>query len=128
MLGQRVKASIDLMKKGSAAPSRLKQVVNLGVAIEPGTKISRFRLLGEYWDATNVLGMTPLRKLHLGAELSVKDIIGFTAGLSGGSTSGGFYVDIYALRLDGGVYIQDMDDRTGVRPDKRLFFRLTTGF
>lgn len=116
------------MTEDSAAPSRLKQVVNLGVAVEPSTKFSRFRLLGEYWDATNVLGISTLKKLHIGAELSIKDIIGFTAGMSGGWTSGGFYLDIYALRLDGGIYIQEMDDRIGVRPDKRLFFRLTTGF
>lgn len=116
------------MADGEKAPTRLKQVVNLGVAIEPGTKISRFRLLGEYWDATNVLGISFLKKLHLGAELSVKDYIGFTSGLSGGWTSGGFYIDLYAFRLDGGIYIQEMDERIGVRPDKRLFFRITSGF
>jgi hypothetical protein len=116
------------MSEDQAAPSRLKQVVNLGAAIEPGTKVSRFRLLGEYWDATNVLGISFLKKLHLGAELSVKDYVGVTTGLSGGWTSGGFYIDLYAFRLDGGIYIQEMDERVGVRPDKRLFFRITAGF
>ncbi len=110
------------------APKNLKQLVNLGVAIQPGTRISRFRLLAEYWDATNQLEQSRLSKLHLGAELAVKDIIGVTAGLSEGWSSGGIYLDLYAIRLDAGIYIQEMSDRVGVRPDKRIFFRLTAGF
>ena len=120
--------SFSALSDSAGAPTPLKQIVNLGVAMEPGTKISRFRLLGEYWDATNALKTSHLKKIHLGAELSVKDAIGVTAGLSGGWTGGGFYIDLYLLRLDGGIYIQEMDDRVGVRPDKRLFMRLTAGF
>ena len=120
--------SFTALSDSAGAPTPLKQIVNLGVAMEPGTKISRFRLLGEYWDATNALKTSHLKKIHLGAELSVKEAIGVTAGLSGGWTGGGFYIDLYLLRLDGGIYIQEMDDRVGVRPDKRLFMRLTAGF
>jgi hypothetical protein len=110
------------------APKSLKQLVNVGVAVQPGTKLSKFRLLAEYWDATNQLEQSKLKKIHLGGELSVRDIVGVTCGMSEGWTSGGFYVDLYLLRLDGGIYIQEMDDRVGVRPDKRLFLRLTAGF
>jgi hypothetical protein len=109
-------------------PQNLKQLVNLGIAIQPGTRISRFRLLAEYWDATNQLEQSRLSKLHLGGELSVKDMIGVTAGLSEGWSSGGIYLDLYAVRLDAGIYIQEMSDRVGVRPDKRLFFRVSAGF
>jgi hypothetical protein len=110
------------------APSSLKQLVNLGVAIQPGTKTSRFRLLAEYWDATNALEETKFKKMHLGGELTIRDMVGFTAGMASGWTSAGMYIDLYVLRLDGGVYIQEMDSRAGIRPDKRLFARLTVGF
>ena len=110
------------------APSPLKQLVNLGFAIQPGTKSSRFKILAEYWDATNSLDSNIMKKTHLGAELSVRDVVGFTGGMAQGWTSGGIYIDLYLLRLDGGIYIQEMSDRVGVRPDKRIFMRLTAGF
>ncbi len=112
----------------AAAPDPLKQVVNVGFAIQPGTKSSRFRILAEYWDATNALDANPLKKTHFGAEISVRDMVGFTGGLAQGWTSGGMYIDLYVLRLDGGMYIQEMSDRVGIRPDKRIFLRLTAGF
>ncbi len=110
------------------APAALKQLVNLGVAIQPGTRSSRFRLLAEYWDATNNLKESVYKKTHLGAELTIRDIVGVTGGMSEGWTSGGLYIDLYLLRIDGGMYIQEMDDRVGVRPDKRIFLRVTAGF
>jgi hypothetical protein len=116
------------MTADSAAPRGLKQIINIGAAIQPGTKISKFRLLGEYWDATNQLHQSKLKKLHIGGELSVRDMIGVTGGFSGGGSSGGIYLNLYALRLDLGAYIQEVDNRVGIRPDKRLFFRITAGF
>jgi hypothetical protein len=116
------------MSDEAPAPKSLKQLVNLGVAVQPGTRLSRFRLLAEYWDATNQLEQSRLAKLHLGGELSVKDVIGVTAGLSQGWSSGGIYLDLYALRLDAGIYIQEMAERAGTRPDKRIFFRVSAGF
>jgi hypothetical protein len=116
------------VSKTAPKPDPLLQTVDIGFAVQPGTKISRFRLLGEYWDATNALGTDPYKKIHLGGELTIQDVVGFTAGMAQGWTSGGVYVDLYVLRLDAGIYIQEMDDRVGVRPDKRLFVRLTAGF
>jgi hypothetical protein len=101
------------MSDEADAPDGLKQVINLGVAIQPQSKMSKFKLMAE--------------KLHLGGDLSVLDTIGFTAGLSEGWSSGGMYVDLRFFRFDAGVYIQEMAERAGVRPDRRLFFRLTLG-
>ncbi len=111
----------------SPAPSPLKQIINLGFAIQPQSQLSKFKLLGELWDVTSRLNSSRLKKIHLGAELSVRDMIGFTAGLSEGWSSGGLYLDLRLLRLDAGIYIQEVSDRSGIRPDKRLMFRLTMG-
>lgn len=116
------------LSSSTPEPDPLKQTIDIGVAVQPGTKISRFRLLGEYWDATNSISIDPYKKIHLGAELSIRDVVGFTAGLNQGWSSGGVYIDLYLLRLDGGIYIQEVGDRAGVRPDKRLFVRVTAGF
>ncbi|MCX6124496.1 MAG: hypothetical protein NTV34_07065 [Proteobacteria bacterium] len=109
-------------------PDPLKQVIDIGVAVQPGTKVSRFRLLGEYWDATNAHSTSIYKKIHLGGEISIRDAVGFTCGTAQGWSSGGVYIDLYLLRLDAGMYIQEMSDRAGVRPDKRMFLRLALGF
>ena len=109
-------------------PDPLVQVVDVGAAIEPGTKFSKFRLLAEYWDITNALSKDTYKKTHFGAELSVRDMFGVTGGMAQGWSSAGMYIDLYVVRLDGGVYIQEMADRAGIRPDKRLFLRLAAGF
>ena len=109
-------------------PDSLKQVVDAGVAIQPGTKVSSFKILVDYWDLTSAIYESPYKKLHLGGELSIKDMLGFTAGISQGWSSAGIYADLYIMRIDGGIYIQEVSDRAGVRPDKRLFLRVSAGF
>ncbi|MCX6118235.1 MAG: hypothetical protein NT027_11885 [Proteobacteria bacterium] len=109
-------------------PDSLKQVVDVGVAIQPGTKVSSFKILADYWDLTSAIYDSPYKKLHLGGELSIKDMLGFTAGISQGWSSAGIYADLYIMRIDGGIYIQEVSDRAGVRPDKRLFLRVSAGF
>jgi hypothetical protein len=106
----------------------LEQTVNLGLAIEPGTKTSGFKLLTEYKDIAGTVVDSPYKKIHLGGELTVREIFGVTAGLAQGATSFGLYLDLIVMRLDGGLYIQETDDRAGVRPDKRMFLRLVAGF
>jgi hypothetical protein len=109
-------------------PDPLKQTVNIGGAIQPGTNTSSFKILAEYWDATSAIYDSSYKKIHLGGEITVKEIVGVTAGIAEGWSSGGVYIDLRLLRLDAGIYIQEISDRAGVRPDKRLFLRLVAGF
>jgi hypothetical protein len=115
------------MSDEAGNPTSLKQLFNLGVAVQPQSKLSKFKLLAELWDVTSQLNKSTIKKIHLGADLSVRDMIGFTAGLSEGWSSGGFYVDLRLVRFDAGMYIQEMAERAGVRPDRRMFFRLSLG-
>jgi hypothetical protein len=109
-------------------PDPLLQTIDVGVAIQPGTKMSKFKLLADYKDVTSAIYESTYKKIHLGAELSIKEMVGFTAGLAQGWSSAGMYLDLYFLRLDGGVYIQEMTERAGIRGDKRLFVRISAGF
>lgn len=122
--GTRFKAA----NENATALDNLHQTVNIGCAVEPGTKTSRFKLIGDYWDITNQLSNNGFKKTHFGMELSILNLVGFTAGLSQGAPSAGFYLNLYLLRLDAGMYTEEVDDRVGVRPDKRLFVRLMLGF
>lgn len=106
----------------------VKQTLNLGVALEPGTKWSKLRLLADYRDALGAVESNPRKRIHLGGELTVRDFIGFTLGLNQGYPGGGVYMDLYVVRLDFGVYTEEIGERVGSRPDTRYVMRIKAGF
>lgn len=106
----------------------IKQTVNAGVSIEPGTKFSKLRLLADYRDIFGRTIDNPRKRLHLGGELSVLNMVGMTAGLNQGYPTAGLYCDIYFVRLDAGFYTEEMGTRVGTRGDTRYFVRLKVGF
>jgi len=106
----------------------VKQTINAGVAIEPGTKFSKLRLLADYRDIQGAVITNPRKRVHVGAELSVLDAVGITGGLHQGYATGGFYISLYVLRLDAGFYTEEVGERVGTRPDTRYFVRLKAGF
>lgn len=106
----------------------LHQTVNLGFSARPGTKYSRFHLLFDYRDATNAYGTNLWLKTHFGAEISMKNIIGFNAGLNQGYGTGGVFLNLYFVRIDLASYTQEMGERAGDRPDTRYVLRVSAGF
>jgi hypothetical protein len=103
------------------------QTVNAGIAVEPGTRMSRFRILMDYRDLANAYEMSPYKRFHLGGELTVRDFVGFCAGINQGYPTFGFYTDIRVLRLDGGVYTEELAESAGRRPDTRYYMRILVG-
>lgn len=106
----------------------LKQTINIGVSIEPGTQFSKLKLLADYRDATGAVIKNPFKRVHLGSELSVLDMIGVTGGLNQGYPTAGLYFNLYIVRLDLGYYTEEMGERIGTRPDTRYFLRIKAGF
>jgi hypothetical protein len=106
----------------------VKQTVNLGTAIETGTKVSRLKLLFDYRDALSAVEKNVRKKIHVGSELGVLDMVGMTGGINQGYPTVGFYTDLYLMRLDLGMYTEEVGDRVGTRPDSRYYIRLFVGF
>jgi hypothetical protein len=106
----------------------IKQTINAGVSIEPGTKFSKLKLLADYRDIASRTITNPRKKLHLGGELSVLDMVGMTGGLNQGDPTAGHYFDIYLVRVDLGMYTEEVGDRVGTRPDTRYFLKAKVGF
>jgi hypothetical protein len=104
-----------------------KQTVNAGIAIEPGTRMSRFRILMDYRDLANANEMSTYKRFHLGGELTVKDAVGFCGGINQGYPTFGFYIDIRLLRIDLGIYTEELGETAGRRPDTRYFVKLVVG-
>lgn len=139
ILGGRVNPSVGLVvndvgdtkitpEEPTALDLDVKQTVNLGFSVEPGTKYSKLRLLADYRDALGRTIENPRKKLHLGAELTVLNMIGMTGGLNQGYPTAGLYLDLYVLRFDFGFYSEELGDRVGTRPDTRYFMRIKAGF
>ena len=106
----------------------LPQMVNFGISIEPKTRASAFKFLADYRDILSGNESNSLKKIHLGTELSIKDMIGITSGFNQGYPSIGAYIDTYVFRFDIGSYTEEVSERVGNRPDQRFFLRMKTGF
>lgn len=124
--------SFTPLKKTSLAKSLwalkdIKQTVNLGIALEPGTRVSKFKLMLDIRDLTDQYTTSYFKKLHIGTELTVADIVGFTGGLNQGYGSIGLYIDTYFFRLDIGYYAEELGDYAGHRPDERFYLTLYFG-
>lgn len=116
------------LKKEDRALKDGKRTINAGFAFEPGTKDSKMRVLGDWLDLTNAYGTPTFKRVHLGSEISLKDFIGFSAGLNQGYPTFGVFADIRILRVDLGRYTEEVGSKLGVRPDTRFFLRLSAGF
>jgi hypothetical protein len=106
----------------------LPQTINVGFAVQPGTKYSTFKLLVDYRDVTGALKQTTFQRLHLGGEIAVGKLLGVTGGLNQGYPTMGAYLNMYFLRIDLGVYTQEIGSRAGARADRRFYVKLFTGF
>lgn len=106
----------------------LNQTINIGFAIEPGTKFSRFRLLLDVRDLAGETEPNNLKKVNIGTEIAIRKFIGVTSGLHHGYPTFGTFINIYVLRMDLGMYTEEVGDRIGERPDNRFYMRLTAGF
>ena len=116
------------LKKEDRALKDAKRTINAGFAFEPGTKDSKMRVLGDWLDVTNAYGSPTFKRVHLGSEISLKDFIGFSAGLNQGYPTFGLFADIRILRIDLGRYTEEVGTKLGERPDTRFFLRLSAGF
>ena len=106
----------------------LKQTVDIGLAIEPTTRSSKARFLLDYHDLQGRIVTNPRKRVHVGAEIVVLDMVGVTGGLNGGYPTVGIYADLYLLRLDMAMYTAEVGERVGTRPDTRYAIRLKAGF
>lgn len=105
-----------------------KRTLNLGFSIEPGTKDSKLLVLADLLDVANAYEEPTFKKLHLGTELSLKNVLGITAGINQGYPTFGAYLDLRLVRFDLGRYTEEVGTKLGERPDTRFYFRVAAGF
>jgi|GEM_PF-627307 len=114
--------------KGKKAPSAEKPTVDVGLSLEPGTKRSTSRVAIDFVDAANAYKLSPYKRIHLGAELSFQNVLGAMAGIGGGYPSFGAYMNIKILRIEGGVYGEELGKQPGDLRSRRYFARVSLGW
>ena len=106
----------------------LKQRIDLGYASSTSSKAAVARILVDYVDATSAYTSNVYKKLHVGGEIKLGNLLGVTAGFNQGGPCAGVYTDLWIFRVDGGFYTEELGDKVGLRSDMRYFFRLKAGF
>ena len=103
------------------------QTINLGAAIDTGTKLSRMKFYLDLRDIANNVDPNFFKKTHIGAEIIFADVFGLTTGFNQGYPGVGAFFDIKVVRVDIGAYTQEMGSYAGSRGDTRLFFKISSG-
>ena len=114
--------------KGKTAPDAEKPTLDVGFSLEPGTRRSFSRIAFDYVDATNAYKTSAFKKIHAGAELSFQNVMGVMAGVGQGYPSFGAYLNVKILRVEGGVYGEELGEEVGDLRSRRYFGRVSVGW
>jgi hypothetical protein len=111
-----------------AAPKPDPTTLDVGLSLEPGTRKSISRIAVDFTDALNKQKTSAFKRLHLGAELSYQNILGFMAGLGQGYPSFGAYLNLKILKIEAGFYGSEMGQQAGDLKSRRYFGRVSVGW
>lgn len=115
-------------KSSGKAPSMEKQTIDIGIGIEPKAKNSEINAYLDFQDVANNLEENLYKRLHAGAEISFLNVAGVMAGINQGYSTFGCFVNFKVVRLDLGVYKEELGSYPGELGDKRFFGRLIVGW
>jgi hypothetical protein len=114
--------------EGKSAPDAEKQTLDLGLSIEPGTRKSTSRIAVDYRDALGAYETSPYKRIRAGAEISFQNIVGVMGGIGQGYPSFGAFLNIKILRVEGGVYGEELGEEVGDLKSRRYFARVSVGW
>lgn len=109
-------------------PSDDLQTMDLGISIAPGTKKSFSVLTVNLRDALNAYHESIYKRLHLGARISFQNVLGAMAGINQGYPTYGGFLNIKIVRVEAGVYSEEVGENPGDLRSKRIFGRVSVGW
>jgi hypothetical protein len=112
----------------SIPPPSDKQSVDIGASIAPQTKKSSASLAVDFRDALNANGESPYKRIHLGARLSFRGVLGFVAGLNQGYPTYGAFLNFKVLRTEVGTYSEELGKNPGDMRSRRIYGRIIVGW
>ena len=101
---------------------------NLAISYHMRLPVTRFKVLFDYRDVFSAVESSLFKKLHLGSEVNLGEIVGVTAGFNQGYPTIGTYIDLKVVRFDLGMYSEEIGDVIGERASRRIYLRGFVGF
>ena len=115
------------VRKKFPAPTSDPQMIDVGVSLTPMSRRSIIVLSANLKDVTNA-SMDILKKTHFGAEFNYNDTFGAMLGLNQGYPSYGGFINFGVIKLEAGVYSEEMGKKPGDLISTRAFARLSVGW
>ena len=109
-------------------PDVYKRSLDVGYGFEMTTPVVSFKILLDWIDVLANVEKELEKRLRAGAEVSLFDILGVTAGLYHGYISYGAYLDLGLIRVDFASYKEELSPFAGLYAETRYCGRLTIGF
>ncbi|APJ02937.1 hypothetical protein [Silvanigrella aquatica] len=114
--------------EGSAPPTAEPTVLDAGISTTYGTKRSKITIAADIRDVTNTQNAVFGKRVHLGAEYSLMDTFGIMGGLNQGYGTYGMFLHTKIVKVEGGMYTEELGARLGEYPSQRLFARVVLGW
>lgn len=115
-------------KAADERPSAELQTFDFGFSVQPGTKNSRARLSMDVYDVLNKSKQNIFKRLHLGSEVTFSNVLGVQGGLNQGYTTYGVFLNFRIIRIDAGIFSEELGKYPGDSKSRSYFGRLSVGW
>ncbi|MEY4064513.1 MAG: hypothetical protein RIR26_721 [Pseudomonadota bacterium] len=115
-------------KSADKRPAAELQTIDCGVSLQPGTRNSRSRLSLDVRDVLNKSSENIYKRVHLGAEVTFSEVLGVLGGLNQGYTTYGIFINSKILRLDAGIFSEELGKYPGDSKSKSYYGRVSVGW
>lgn len=102
--------------------------INFGFSLYPSTRTTTIVLGMDFLDMASKMQKDIFKKLHLGAELRFRDLLGARAGFNQGWPTFGGFISAKVFKIEGGVYTEEVGEKAGTDGDKRYFLQISAGY
>ncbi|KAB8029161.1 hypothetical protein [Fluviispira multicolorata] len=117
-----------VVPEGASAPTSEPTVLDAGFKTSFGTKKSRVALFADMRDIANVENTDVGKRMHFGIEYSFLNSFGIMTGINQGYSTFGAFVSTKIIKVEGGVYTEEIGERVGTLPSQRFFGRIVFGW
>ncbi|BBH52142.1 hypothetical protein [Fluviispira sanaruensis] len=114
--------------EGSKAPTSEPTVFDTGFKTTFGTKKSRVGIYADFRDISNTENTDIGKRIHLGAEYVLNNFFGIMTGLNQGYPTFGLFLNFKFIKIEGGMYTEEIGKITGSLPSERFFSRIVLGW
>lgn len=114
--------------EGNSPPKAEPTVLDVGISASFGTKKSKVNIAGDFRDITNNQETAIGKRMHLGIEYTLLERFGASAGIHQGYPSFGIYYNAKIVKVETGMYTEEIGSRAGEIPSQRIYARIVLGW